>query len=286
MLSVIALYHTSTVPGLSVSPTILGLDGLSLGVGSTAAFLVNERVTVTKQDSGTSASWPVRWAKYQLAKLLGNILIVVIQFALLATVALSPIYGSIVGAILSYPVTYAVSMTFVWRLHPLREYARPGDLRKADLPRKGSVAFRIVEFALASGFGFVIAEVMIFLGLVALYHTVSIPGMTYSSPTIIELDALALVTGVTAAFAINERVTVKGIGDERGKGWYNWFVRLCKYQLVSLLGNVIIIVVQLALLATTSLSPVFGSVVGAVISYPMTYAFSMRFVWRVHPLGV
>jgi putative flippase GtrA len=121
VLGVIALYHTWTVPGLSESPTILGLDALGLGVGSTAAFLLNERVTVTKQDSRTSASWPVRWVKYQLAKLLGNILVVVVQLALLATVSLSPIYGSIVGAILSYPVTYAVSMVFVWRLHPLRK---------------------------------------------------------------------------------------------------------------------------------------------------------------------
>ncbi len=121
VLGVIAFYHTTTVPGISESPTILGLDALALGVGSTAAFLVNERVTVTKHDSRTSASWPVRWVKYQLAKLLGNILVVVIQLALFAAVSLSPIYGSIVGAILTYPLTYAVSMVFVWRVHPLRE---------------------------------------------------------------------------------------------------------------------------------------------------------------------
>jgi putative flippase GtrA len=121
VLGVFALYRDIQVPGLSSSPTILGLDALALGIGSTAAFLINERVTVTKRDSRTSASWPVRWVKYQLAKLLGNVLIVVIQLALLAAVSLSPVYGSIVGAILSYPVTYAVSMVFVWRLHPLRE---------------------------------------------------------------------------------------------------------------------------------------------------------------------
>jgi hypothetical protein len=61
-------------------------------------------------------------------------------------------------------------------------------------------------------------------------------------------------------------------------------VRLCRYQLASLLGNVLIVGVQFALLATISLSPVFGSVVGAIVSYPLTYAVSMRFVWRVHPL--
>lgn len=118
---VFAIYHDIGVPGLSSSPTILALDALALGVGSTAAFLVNERATVTKFESRTTASWPVRWAKYQLAKLLGNVLIVVTQFILLATVSLSPVYGSIVGAVLSYPVTYAVSMSFVWRIHPLRD---------------------------------------------------------------------------------------------------------------------------------------------------------------------
>jgi putative flippase GtrA len=119
ILGVFVLYHAIGVPGISDSPTILGLDALALGSGSTLAFLVNERVTVTKYDSRTSASWPVRWAKYQLAKLLGNIIIVVVQLLLLVAVALSPIFGSIVGAIVSYPVTYAVSMRFVWRLHPL-----------------------------------------------------------------------------------------------------------------------------------------------------------------------
>lgn len=121
ILAVFELYHTATIPSLSDSPTILGLDALALGIGSTVAFLINERVTVKDPAGSARASWLMRWAKYQLAKLLGNILVVLIQFALLATVFLSPIYGSIVGAILSYPVTYAVSMVFVWRVHPLRE---------------------------------------------------------------------------------------------------------------------------------------------------------------------
>jgi putative flippase GtrA len=121
VLGMFAVYHTIEVPGLSSSPTILGLDALALGTGSSVAFVVNERSTVTKLDSRTTASWPVRWVKYQFAKLLGNILIVITQLALLATIALSPVYGSIVGAIVSYPITYAVSMVFVWRINPLRD---------------------------------------------------------------------------------------------------------------------------------------------------------------------
>ncbi len=146
------------------------------------------------------------------------------------------------------------------------------------------MAFRIVRFAVATGIGFLIAEAIIVLGVIAFYHIAAASGLSDSSPTILGLDALALGTGGTAAFVINERVTVRGVGEERRKGRADWLVRLCKYQLASLLGNVLIIGVQLALLATTSLSPVFGSVVGAVVSYPVTYAVSMRFVWRVHPL--
>ncbi len=121
ILGVFAFYHTTTVPGFSESPTILGLDALAFGVGSTCAFLINERVTMKNPRFATRAGWLERWARYQLAKLLGNVLIIVIQLALLAAFSLSPIYGSIVGAILSYPVTYAVAMVFVWRVHPYRE---------------------------------------------------------------------------------------------------------------------------------------------------------------------
>jgi putative flippase GtrA len=121
ILGVFTLYGTFEVPGLSSSPTILGLDALALGIGSTAAFLVNERITVKNHGPETWIIWLKRWARYQLAKLMGNLLVVAVQIVLLATVSLSPVYGSIVGAILTYPVTYAVSMVFVWRINPLRD---------------------------------------------------------------------------------------------------------------------------------------------------------------------
>jgi len=150
-------------------------------------------------------------------------------------------------------------------------------LRKADgLGRKRGV-LRIVRFALASGLGFLIAEAILILGVLALYHTAKVPSIAQSSLAILGLDALALGVGVTAAFIINERVTVRGQGGGRA----SWLVRWGKYQLASLLGNVLIVAVQLALLAAVSLSPVFGSIMGAVVSYPVTYAVSMRFVWRL-----
>ncbi len=145
--------------------------------------------------------------------------------------------------------------------------------------------FRIAKFAVASGIGFVVAEAILAMGVVFFYHTTTVPSVAYSSPTILGINALAFGVGVTVAFVINERITVKGESADTSKGRANWFVRWCKYQLASLLGNIIIILVQLSLLATISLSPVVGNVLGAIISYPVTYVVSMHFVWRVRLVG-
>jgi putative flippase GtrA len=136
----------------------------------------------------------------------------------------------------------------------------------------------------ASGVGFLISEAILTLGVIAFYHTTTVPGFASSSPAFLGLDALALGIGVTASFAINERVTIKSNDEQRRRGRKGWLVRLGKYQLAALLGNVLIVGVQLALLATISLSPILGSAVGAIVSYPVTYSVSLYFVWRVHPL--
>ena len=145
--------------------------------------------------------------------------------------------------------------------------------------------FRVFKFAVATGIGFVIAEIILVLGLILFYHTTKIPSVAYSSSTILELNALAFGIGVTVAFVINERVTVRGEGEERGRGLVNWFVRWGKYQLASLMGNVITVLVQLMLLAMISLSPVFGNIIGAIVSYPLTYIVSMHFVWGIRQIG-
>ncbi len=145
--------------------------------------------------------------------------------------------------------------------------------------------FRVVRFAVASGTGFLVNEAVVVLGVLVLYHSIRVPSFGSSSLSILELDAIALGIGDTVAFLINERVTVRGQGEERRKGRLHWSVRWGEYQLTSLLGNVMIVGVQLAFLATLSLSPVFGNVIGAVVSYPVTYVVSMRYVWRVRPFG-
>ena len=141
--------------------------------------------------------------------------------------------------------------------------------------------FRVVRFAVASGTGFLVNEMVVVLGVVLLYHSIRVPSFSNSSLSILELDALALGIGDTVAFLINERVTVRGLGEERKKGRLHWSVRWGEYRLTALAGNLMIVVVQLTCLATISLSPVFGNMIGAVVSYPVTYVVSMRYVWRV-----
>jgi putative flippase GtrA len=162
-----------------------------------------------------------------------------------------------------------------------------GRKRTLDILGRKYGIFRVAKFAAASGIGFLIAEAILVLGVLIFYHTTKVPSVAYSSPTILGLNALAFGIGVTVAFIINERITVSGQVEEGRlrKGRANWLKRWGKYQLASLLGNVVIVGVQLALLATISLSPVFGNIVGAIVSYPATYFVSMRFVWGVRPVG-
>ena len=143
--------------------------------------------------------------------------------------------------------------------------------------------FQVFKFAAATGIGFLVNEFILILGVVAIYHSTQVPGFENSSLIILGLDALALGIGDTVGFIINEHATVNGQGEQRRKGRVNWLVRWSKYQLATLLGNLMVVGVQLALLATISLSPIYGNIVGATVSYPVTYIVSMHFVWSVHP---
>ena len=152
------------------------------------------------------------------------------------------------------------------------------------LARKYGI-FRIVKFTLATATGFLAHEIILVSGIFAVYHVIMVPNVVdYSfALTLLGLDVLALGTGDTVAFVINERVTVR-VKDEAGReGRSNWFIRWGKYQLVAFMGNIMIAGVQLGLLATISLHPAFGDMVGAMVSYPVTYSISMHFVWGVRP---
>ncbi|MGI0090935.1 MAG: GtrA family protein [Nitrososphaerales archaeon] len=145
--------------------------------------------------------------------------------------------------------------------------------------------FRAAKFGVAGAAGFLIAELLLVIGVFVFYHTTKVPSVAYSSPTILGLNVAAFGIGVTASFFINERITVKNQGEQKHRDARRVIARLLKFQLAYLLGNIITIGVQLLLLAEFSVSPVLGNIIGAIVAYPVSYFFSMRFVWSVKVAG-
>lgn len=141
--------------------------------------------------------------------------------------------------------------------------------------------FRAAKFGIAGAVGFLVAELIIIVGLFSIFGNANVPSEIYASPTLLALNIIAFVIGVTVGFFINERITVRNQGEQTNTGVLNVGYRLLKFQGVYALGNAITIGVQLALLAFISLSPAIGNIIGAIIAFPVSYFFSMRVVWRI-----
>jgi putative flippase GtrA len=139
--------------------------------------------------------------------------------------------------------------------------------------------FKLAKFSIASGTGFLVSEALLALGLLGLYGKVSAPKDAYSSPIFLALDVGVLAFGVFVAFVLNERFTVQVHRTQKNWKSRGRPARLLKFEGVNAMGNAVSIGVQFALLAMLSVEPVVGSVVGAIVSYPVTYLISMRFVW-------
>jgi putative flippase GtrA len=151
--------------------------------------------------------------------------------------------------------------------------------------KQWSWTLRFAKFAMATGTGFLINQTILAIGILTIYHTMSVPGLATSSFVILGLDLLALGTGDTVAFVINERFTVKNRTSRRSRFGVGWLTRWFEYQITAMMGNLVIMTVQIVLLVTLALSPLYGEVAGAIVSYPTTYIISMRLVWRVHPFS-
>ena len=143
--------------------------------------------------------------------------------------------------------------------------------------------FRLAKFAIATGTGFLIAEAILTFGLFRLYGEFSAPSNAYSSLTFLTVDITALALGVAVSFFLNERFTLKVSDNNNNRhpagNSSRIHMRLLKFEAVNAMGNVTIILVQLALFFTLSLTPVVGNMIGAIVSYPVTYLVSMHFVW-------
>ena len=114
-----AMYGNTNIPSnFASSPELLSLDIFASVVGVVIGFFVNERTTVKgvgkREDRWESTL--VRLGKFEGVYAVGSAITIAIQLALLAWMSLSPAVGNIVGAIAAYPVSYLISMRFVWKM--------------------------------------------------------------------------------------------------------------------------------------------------------------------------
>jgi len=152
-------------------------------------------------------------------------------------------------------------------------------LEKArELGRKYGI-LRLAQFGIAGIIGFLVLECILIAGLYALFGSTAIPGDFAASPSLLALDVFASVVGVFVGFFVNEKTTVRRMGFGR-KGPRGTLGRLLKFEGVYAVGSAITIGVQLALLATLTLSPALGNIIGAIAAYPVSYVISMRVVWK------
>jgi putative flippase GtrA len=116
-------YGRLSIPHASfASPALLGLDVLSLVIGVSASFFINERITVhvPKTVKSEEANRFKRFLKFQAVSGVGNAGIIVVQLVLLAIFELSPVLGAIIGAAVTYPLVYFISIRYVWKAHRTR----------------------------------------------------------------------------------------------------------------------------------------------------------------------
>jgi putative flippase GtrA len=140
---------------------------------------------------------------------------------------------------------------------------------------------RTFRFAVAGALGFGVTELVLTVGLLLIYGRLSVPHASFSSLELLSLDVLSLVIGVSVSFLVNERITIN-VQKMSAKDSANWLRRFVKFQAVSGVGNTGIVIVQLLLLTAMEVSPLVGTVVGAVVTYPIVYFISIKYVWRGH----
>jgi putative flippase GtrA len=137
--------------------------------------------------------------------------------------------------------------------------------------------FKIGTFGISSGIGFLVAETILTIGVLLIFGSIKVKTAVYASPALLALDIIALCIGVTVSFFINQTSFkwAELIDPE-----HTLFTRLLKFQIVSWGGNALLIGVQLVLLREFAIPPSVGNIIGALVTFPLTYLFSMRYVWK------
>jgi len=143
--------------------------------------------------------------------------------------------------------------------------------------RKG--LFKTFRFALAGALGFLVTEIVLATGLLLFYGKLTFEVTSFSSSSLLWLDILAFIAGVTASFLINERLIISTPSiDKRDSA--KKLIRFLKFQAVSGLGTAGIIATQLVLLVILEVSPLVGTFIGAVVTFPIIYLISLNNVWQ------
>src|SRR5487761_485936 len=129
-LGIFSLYGNLNAPSAAYSsPTLLALNIGAFGIGVTISFFVNESITVRNQvrqrKTTGSKNVIVPLLKFQLVYLAGNAITIGVQLGFLKVFSLSPVLGNVIGAIVAFPVSYFISMRYVWKIYLLRTNDQP-----------------------------------------------------------------------------------------------------------------------------------------------------------------
>jgi putative flippase GtrA len=164
----------------------------------------------------------------------------------------------------------------------VERYAEKTEEKLRRWKRKYSSLFRAGKFATGSAIGFLDTEIILTSGTYLLYGKLSAPQSAFSSPIFWALNVLAFFVGVSVAFFVNESLLIRNEGRRINYGLSSILTRLAKFQISFLAGNVAMTAVQLLLLKEVSFPPVFGNIVGAIVSFPISYFFALHFVWQLN----
>ncbi|MDA4132875.1 MAG: GtrA family protein [Thaumarchaeota archaeon] len=119
----LVLYGKVAIPqGSYSSPSFIVLDVLSFIGGTSASFLVNERITVKRPEyqTGKDGSRLRSFFEFQAVCGVGNVCVIAIQLGLLAALSTPPSLGTAVGSIATYPIVYFISIRYVWKSYQVR----------------------------------------------------------------------------------------------------------------------------------------------------------------------
>lgn len=132
--------------------------------------------------------------------------------------------------------------------------------------------FRSIKYSISGFAGFITLEILTFIG-------IEFIGVSW----IFLIDAYSFFTAVLVEFIINEHWTTRNEGRHEG-GFNGFIIRLFTFELLNLLGNIVTLSVQYALLFFFGLSPLIGNLIGSGLAFPVNYYLQMKNVWGINPV--